>query len=152
MEKYVSKKGQEKLKLAAEQELGSTYDLPFDTFWQCCGGDFSHLGDATNPTVLQVYWVKRFKEFVEEYTAALKALVVRPTADEEKATAEAGLLEVTFGESMLVFLRDYFGLPSFEEAGRRTMAELLIAKRATFNQERYKRKLTQIQTAKLHKK
>ena len=74
LEKYFRKEMTAELKQAAEVKYGAMYDLEFATFWACAGGDFSHLGDMRNPTVLQVYWVKRFGEFVEEYTKALKGL------------------------------------------------------------------------------
>ena len=150
IEKYFRPKMAEDIMRAAEGQFGGMYDLDFATFWACAGGDFSHLGDMKNPTVLQVYWVKRFNKFVEEITQALKGLTLNPTADESKAGQ--GLLQVTWGEGILVFLQQWFGLKSYKEAEKITMGELLIAKRAQYNQDLFRRRLAQIQTAKFKKK
>ena len=150
IEKYFRPEFATELKRCAEAKYGAMYDLEFATFWACAGGDFSHLGDMKNPTVLQVYWVKRFKDFVEEFTKALKNLTLQPTADERKASD--GLLDVTWGEGVLVFLQQWFWLKSYKEAEKITVGELLIAKRAQYNQDLFRRKLANIQTAKLRKK
>ena len=87
---------------------------------------------------------------MEEITQALKGLTLSPTADESKAGQ--GLLQVTWGEGILVFLQQWFGLKSYKEAEKITMGELLIAKRAQYNQDLFRRRLAQIQTAKFKKK
>lgn len=150
LEKYFRAEMVKDLERCAEAKYGAMYDLEFATFWACAGGDFSHLGDMRNPTVLQVYWVKRFNKFFEEITQALKSLTLNPTADESKAGQ--GLLRVTWGECILVFLQQWFGLKSYKEAEKITMGELLIAKRAKYNQDLFRRHLTNIQTAKLKRK
>ena len=53
---------------------------------------------------------------------------------------------------MIVFLQDFFGLRSFKEAEKITVGEILIAKRARFNEETYRRNLARIQTQKIMKK
>ena len=150
IEKYLQDSMTSELMRAAESKFGAMYDLEFATFWACAGGDFSHLGDMQNPTVLQVYWVKRFNKFVEEFTKAIKGLTLSPTADEKKAAD--GLLQTTWGEGILVFLQQWFGLKSYKEAEKITIGELLIAKRAQYNQDLFRRRLAQIQTAKFKKK
>ena len=150
VEKYLADKTVEDLKRAAENHLGGMYDLEFATFWACCAGDFSHLGDMKNPTVYQVYWCKRFADFVKEFTDTIKALQLPPTADERQASE--GMLEVTFGEAMLVFMQQWFGLKSYREAERITLGDLLIAKRAAFNQDKFRRSLAAIQARKFKSK
>lgn len=147
VEKYLSEKQVARLKQAAEQVYGAMYDLKFGTFWACAGGDFSHLGDMTKPTVLQVYWCKRFADFIDEFTKALKTYVVPMTPEEQRASE--GLPQITWGESMLVFLQRYFHLHSFREAEDITTGELLIAKRAQYNEELFRRRLNKIQTQQL---
>lgn len=150
VEKYFRENMEAEIMRAAEGKFGGMYDLEFATFWACAGGDFSNLGDMRNPTVLQVYWVKRFNKFVEEITQALKGLTLNPTADESKAGQ--GLLQVTWGESILIFLQQFFGLKSYKEAEKITIGELLIAKRAQYNKDLFQRKLANIQLDKLRKK
>lgn len=151
VEKYVTKKTEQGLFESAEEKFGKMYDLEFGTFWQCSNDNFEEvLGDMSEPTVLQVYWKKRFEKFVEEFAATLKAMTLTQTAEEIQAAE--GLLKISWDEAILVFVRDYFGLHSFKDAERITMGEVLIAKRATYNREKFQRKLAKIQTAKLHKK
>lgn len=151
IEKCFSKKTIEELKAAAEKQFGSMYDLEFATFWNCANGDFSHLGDLDDLTVLQVYWMKRFENFAEEFAKTLSTLQVKSTEDEKRASE--GLLKVTWGESILVFIQKYFCLKSFKEAEKITIGELLIAKRAQYNEDLFQRKLASIRTQKFgHKK
>lgn len=150
IEKYFRPKMADDIMRAAEGKFGSMYDLEFATFWACAGGDFSHLGDMKNPTVLQVYWCKRFADFVKTFADMLQKMQLPQTADESKAGQ--GLLQVTWGEGILVFLQQWFGLKSYKEAEKITMGELLIAKRAQYNQDLFRRRLAQVQTAKFKKK
>ena len=150
-EKYFTAQSVEKLKKAAEETYGSMYDLTFSTFHACTNGDFSHIiKDAKDPTVLQIYWCKRFADFVKEFAEALKNMQTQQTPDEKKAAK--GLLQTDWAENMLVFLQDFFGLRSFKEAENITVGEILIAKRARFNEDTYRRNIARIQTQKITKK
>ena len=150
IEKYFTAQTIDGLKSAAEAKYGAMYDLPFGTFWACQNGDFSHLGDLSNPTVLQIYWCKRFADFATDYAKQLQACTLPPTADE--TAANNGLLPVSFGEAMLVFIQSFFGLRSFKEAEQITTGELLIAKRAQFNRDKFQRNFAAIQRKKIKTK
>ena len=150
IEKYFTARTIDGLKSAAEAKYGAMYDLPFATFWACQNGDFDHLGDLTNPTVLQIYWCKRFAEFQEDFAKQLQACTLPPSADE--TAANNGLLPVNFAEAMLVFMQSFFGLHSFKEAEQITLGELLIAKRAQYNRDKFQRNLAAIQRKKFGKK
>lgn len=150
-EKYITAQSAEELKRAAEACYVGMYDLTFAGFHACANGDFSGvLGDMTDPTVLQEFWCKRFAEFVQEFAEALKKTQTQPTAEEKQA--QKGLLKTDWAEGLLVFLQDYFGLRSFKEAEAITTGEILIAKRARFNEDTYRRNLARIQTQKITKK
>lgn len=151
VERYLEPAAVADLKAAAERLYGSMYDLTFETFYACTNEDFSGvLGDLKNPTVLQVYWCKRFAEFTAEFAKALKAMTLPQTADEKAACA--GLIKTDWAEGMLVFMQQYFGLRSFKEAEQITIGELLIAKRARYNQDKYQRELANIQRQKMRAK
>lgn len=149
-EKYITKRSANALKKAAEDEFGSMYDLTFAQFWACSNGDFSILGDLAMPTVLQVYWKRRFEDFVNEFAEALKKLTI-PQSPEE-AQAAQGLIKVGWDESILVFAQQWFGLHSYKEAEQLTIGEILIAKRAQYNRDRFQRQMSQIQMSKFKKK
>lgn len=150
-EKYIKDESVQAIYDAAEEQFGKMYDLEFHAFWQCSNGDFTEiLGDASDPTVLQVYWAKRFAKFVEEFANALKQMTL-PQSPEEMRAAQ-GLLKISWDEALLTFTREYFGLHSFREAERITMGEILIAKRATYNRDKFQRQMAKIQTQKMKKK
>lgn len=151
VEKYVTKKTVQGLFESAEEKFGKMYDLEFGTFWQCSNDNFAEvLGDMSEPTVLQVYWKKRFEKFVEEFAQQLKKLTI-PQSPEE-AQAAQGLIKVGWDESILVFAQQWFGLHSYKEAEQLTIGEILIAKRAQYNREKFQRKMSQIQMSKFKKK
>ena len=102
------------------------------------------------PTVLQVYWKRRFEDFVNEFAEALKKLTI-PQSPEE-AQAAQGLIKVGWDESILVFAQQWFGLHSYKEAEQLTIGEILIAKRAQYNREKFQRQMSQIQMSKFKKK
>lgn len=151
VERYVSKSSVQRIYEAAEQKFGNMYNLEFGSFWECANGNYSEvLGDISEPTVLQVYWKKRFEKFIEEFAAQLKSMILPQTSEEIQASE--GLLKIGWDEGMLVFVREFFGLHSFKEAERITIGEILIAKRAAYNRDKFQRKLSKIQTEKLRKK
>lgn len=150
-EKYLTSQSVEALKRAADKVYTSMYDLTFADFHACANGDFSDiLGNMTDPTVLQVYWCKRFADFVKEFANMWQEMQIQQTPEEKRAAK--GLLKTDWAENVLVFLKDYFGLRSFKEAEKITVGEILIAKRARFNEETYRRNLARIQTQKITKK
>lgn len=151
LELFFSNDTIKELKKAAEQQFGTMYDLTFAEFHACANGDFEgKIGDTSNATVLQVYWAKRFAEFVEEFAGILKNLTPKPTAEEEQASA--AMLRTDWAEGILVFTRSYFGLRSFREAEQVTIGEILIAKKAAYNEAVYRRRLQKIQMKKYTQK
>lgn len=150
-EPFLKSEGIESIKKAAEARYGAIIDLEFGSFYNCVNGDYTEiLGDAKSPTVLQVYWARRFKEFTEEFARMLKKLEIKQTADEKRAAT--GLLKTDWGEGMLVFLQQFFGLRSFREAEKITIGEILIAKRTVYNREMYQRKIADIRISKMRLK
>ena len=150
VEKYVPDSQKKAITNAAESVYGCMYDLEFGEFWNVANGDLSRLGSLEDPTVFQVYWLKRFEEFTKEFAETLNKLSVKQTTEEKRAAE--GCLKVSWGESILVFLQKFFGLKSFKEAEKITLGELLIAKRAQYNDDLFARRISQIQMQKLNRK
>lgn len=149
-EKYLTEKSVKKLKEAAEEKFGKVYALEFDTFRECYDGNFDTvLGNMQDPTVLQVYWQKRFADVVQEFVKAVKNMTLPQTADE--LTASKGLLSMSWDESILVFCQQFFALHSYKDAGKLTLGEILIAKKAAYNREKFQRQMTELQRKKLSK-
>lgn len=149
-EKYLKQEAASQIEMAAERACGKMYELTFATFYNCAHGDFSHLTDWKDPTVFQVYWCKRFAKFEVEIANALKQLTIPQTQDE--IAASSAMLKLDWGESILIFLQQWFNLHSYKEAEQITMGELLIAKRAQYNQDKFKRKLNDLQLMRIKKR
>lgn len=150
IEKYVPNSQKKEITNAAESVYGCMYDLEFGEFWNVVNGDLSRLGSLEDPTVFQVYWLKRFEDFTKEFAETLNKLSVKQTTDEKRAAE--GCLKVSWGESILVFLQKFFGLKSFKEAEKITLGELLIAKRSQYNDDLFARRMSQIQMQKINRK
>ena len=150
IEKYVPDSQKKAITNAAESLYGCMYDLEFGEFWNVANGDFSRLGNLEDPTVFQVYWLKRFDEFTKEFADTLNKLHIKPTAEEQRASE--GCLKISWGESILVFLQKFFGLKSFKEAEKITLGEILIAKRAQYNDDIFARRISRIQMQKIKPK
>lgn len=146
----VTEEGTKVLMEQAEQLYGHCNELTIDQFWGLMSGDFSILGDISDPSVLQVYWCKRFTQFCEQFTQVCRRLKLEPRDDEAKA--QKGCVEISPMEGMLIFTREYFGLHSFSEAGQRTLGEYVTARKDKYNEARTRRNFEDIQKAKFKKK
>lgn len=153
---YLKADAREQIKSAALERYGSYHELTIGRFSECLDGDFSravgeyHTG-RIDGTWLQVYWMRGFIDFAKEYTETLKKLSPAMDADEERAAS--GLLDTTLIESILVFARNYFGMHSFSETENKiTLGEILIAKKAVYNETTFRKKLANIQLAKAKKR
>ena len=136
-EQAITQESMQDLKAAAERKFGNCYNLTIDEFFGVVGGNCSILGDGlNNPTVLQVYWLKRFKDFSEELLHICERLTIK---DPSREHLQNGCVKLEPMESVLIFTRDYFGLPSFMEAGKRTMGEYITARKDKYNEARMQR-------------
>ena len=153
-EEFATQESLQALKQAAEQKYGNCYGLTIDEFWGLCNGDFSYVGITPETkqdelTVLQVYWAKRFTDFTQEIANACKRMTIKPTPEQEQA--QNGCVTIEPMEAMLIFVRSYFGLPCFADAGKRTMGEYITARKDDYNQKRTQRNWEEIQCRKLKK-
>lgn len=151
VEKYIKPAEKEKLKAAAESYFVSMADLTFGQYWEACNGHpETIIGDYAEPTVLQVFWLQRLREFTDELARMLQNMQPPHTAIEMQAAA--AMQKCTFAESILIFLRTYFSLQSFHDAEKITIGELLIAKKDAYNTAIYQRKISALQLAEYKRK
>lgn len=139
-----------KITQAAEQYFKPCSMLTLNEFIGLAEGNYELLGDLSDPSVLQVYWLKKYEAFCKEVRDLCTRLQIEPT--EEQKRAQNGCLTTTPTENMLIFTRSYFGLPSFFAAGERTIGEYLTARKDEYNKARYNRNWDAIQAAKFKKK
>ena len=88
-------------------------------------------------TLYRYYWLLGFKDFVDSFLKAVDNMTVPQSVDERNAAAKC--LPVTLAESMLIFTREYFGLHSFEDAGKITLGEYLMARKDAYNTQVFQR-------------
>lgn len=106
--------------------------------------NFLQIGDIEN--AFEHIFVDELKKFVENFANIYSSYQPRQTADERNASKNCA--DCTFGENLLIFVRDFFGLPSFEMAEKIKLGEVLIAKKSTYNSIIFQRELTKIQMRK----
>lgn len=148
-EPFLTDESKSDLKKAAERHIILCHTLTLDEFFGLLNGDFSLLGDLQEPTVLQVFWLTRFKEFCDEFTRSCEALTIK---DPEAVGIDNGCITISPQESALLFTREYFGLGSFEDAGKRTIGEYILARKDAFNKWVMRKNNEKKQLAKIHKK
>lgn len=134
----------------AIKEYGSFTALTLGKWIECTSGDYSCVLGDIHGTFLQVYWLKLFERETKVFVEALTKLSPKMDASEQRAAS--GLLKTTLAESLLVFVRNYFGLPSFKAAEDITLGEILIAKKASYNDTIFRKALSKIQTETAKKK
>ena len=138
------------LKARAVEIYGDPWGLTLADFIAITGNDLSRLGDMSDPTILQMYWLQCFHEFVEQFQHILESLKMPMDATEEAAAAS--MKKVSMAEGMLVYARGYFGLHSFSDAEQITITEYVMARRDDYNKAIYNRRLAHLRAAKLKKK
>ena len=107
------------------------YGMTVGDFTTVIGGDVRPLLQSGGRTVFDTCRVEAFREWVDELSATLLRLTVPPTA--ESIRLNAGTLPCEFTESVYLFCRLYFGLPSFEAADTLKVSEFVMAKKDDYN-------------------
>ena len=107
------------------------YGMTVGDFTTVIGGDVRPLLQSGGRTVFDTCRVEAFREWVDELAATLRRLTVPPTA--ESIRLNAGTLPCEFTESIYLFCRSYFNLPSFEAADTLKVSEFVMAKKDDYN-------------------
>lgn len=149
-EPFITDESKAELKRQAEQAFKPCHLLTLDEFWAISTKDYTLLGSLEEPTVLQVYWLLRFADYCEELRKICERLTIEQTGDEVQA--EQGCVTLSPQESMLVFVRSYFGLRSFREAGQVTMNEYILARKDKYNHARQQRNWENMQRNRMKRK
>ena len=147
-EEFIDEETEDKIIEASKEVYGDYYDLTIENLI-----DFTTEGtDAYDElmdekiTVFRVYWFKGLSEFLKTYLNLLKNFVVKESPEE--SIASKACYPVEFGESLLIFAREYFGLHSFKEASQITLSDLLIAKKDAYNKSVFEKTYTALITKK----
>lgn len=138
---------------AAEEYYKPCHMLTLDEFWGLTAGNYELIGvkgtDESKITVLQYYWVQRFKSFVEEFAKSCERLNMK---DKDSDAISKGCVKMQPQENMLIFAREYFGLKSFKDAGLITIGEYILARKDRYNTWLMKKNSEQLQIAALKNK
>lgn len=146
---FIEEEQEKQLMDAAERLYGFCNMLTIDQFFGLMDGDYQLLGDMDDPSVLQAYWLQRFERFCANFSARCEELTMPPTAEQQKASA--GTKPLDYKASVLVFIRDYFGLHSFVDCGHITLGEYLTARQDKFNAQVVQRNYNRMQEQKFKK-
>lgn len=127
------------------------WEMKLGQFIKLVNGDFDAVKNDTiengGLTIFGKLFIQSATEFIEKWANNYAKLTPTQTALEQQASAVC--LKSTFAESLLIFARTYFGLKSFAEAEEIGIADLLLAKKDTYNEAVFRRKLNELETNKL---
>jgi len=129
-------------------------------FWQLTIGDFSQMLEEGLPailkkelerkdvTVLEVLEIMNAAEkFLKDFYNSMKNFEIELSPDEKSAASACP--EFTPTESMLIFTQKYFNHKHFGESEEITMIEYYMAKKSTYSDAVYQRRLSSIQLKKM---
>jgi hypothetical protein len=149
----VSEGTKERITLAAMRErLGvkSWYDMTVGVYLDYVSGDKEAAGIKDDATVYEHYYAEALQAFAEQFAKTLATLTLQREGDE--IAASEGCVPMSDVEGALVFLRKYFGLPSFNAVRNLTLNEWLIAKHDDYNNALFRRNYNKIQQRKSKQK
>lgn len=106
--------------------IGAFIDAAFYNVYDC-------LFDRNGETVFDRYKLSAFAVWLNEFIAAAEGLTLKPTA--KQIAAASGCRKVTFEESVYFFMREYFGLASFDAVRDLTVSDYLLAKKDAYNKQ-----------------
>ena len=132
----VSSGDMERLRSAAVRDRfgdAGFYAMTIGQLTSVVDGDLRPLYDSGGRTVYDEMRVQAFRLFIDELCAALRGLTLPPTADSVRLSS--GTRTMSFNESLYLFTRSYFGLPSFEAADRIRVSEYLLARKDEYNRQ-----------------
>lgn len=144
--RYIGDTERKRLYDKAQEHIGIHYgELRIGDFFACLRCDFSVIGVRSTwnrATQAQYIWAMGFAEYMESLSKYLQGLT--PPQTPEQIAAQGVCRKVDFEESVLVFCRSYFGLPSFRAVEDITVNEYIIAKKDRYNAAVYERKLNEL--------
>lgn len=133
-EPLITDDNRERIKDAAVTDMfgdGGFLNMRIGDLTTVIAGDPRPLYQSGGRTVYDARRVEAFSDFIDRLIKTLQGYVLPPTGDSAKLSA--GLIPSTFVESVYLFTRRYFGLPSFEDADRIRVSEFLLARRDDYN-------------------
>lgn len=107
------------------------YTMPIGELLLILSGDQSPLLSEEGDTVFDHYRCVAFGKWVTGLIDDLARLTPPATQDEQRRTQ--GVLPSSFDESVYVFCRNYFALPSFSAVEDLTVGEYVMAKKDAYN-------------------
>lgn len=107
------------------------YGMTVGDFTTVLSGDVRPLLQSGGRTVFDAARVEAFRAWVDELAGTLKRLTLPATA--ESVRLNSGTIPSEFVESVYLFCRSYFGLPSFRAADKLKVSEFVMAKKDDYN-------------------
>lgn len=134
--KYIGAEDMERLKKAAVADrfgVGGFNAMTVGQLTTVLAGDPRPLYRSGGRTLFDTLTVEAFGEFIDKLAETLKRLTVTPTPESIKLSS--GVMPSEFTESVYLFCRSYFGLPSFEAADTLKVSEYLLARKDDYNKQ-----------------
>ena len=140
------------LKAAMQKYAGVTdfYQLKVGAFLDFVDGKVEAVGVKGDATVFEHYYLAELHKFCEGFVELLQKLTLQMEGDE--LAASGNLIPMSFSESVFVFLRSYFGLPSFVAVQELTLNDWVVAKHDDYNKKLFQRNFNKMQSDKIKKR
>lgn len=144
----------QRLEEDAERVYGSPWGMKLRDFFACMDKDYSIIGlsndNLLSASVRQYVWLKMFIECEERVAELLKSWQVPQSPDAQKASSKCVKMQPK--ESVIVFVRRYFGLKNFDETMEIPLCDFILAKHDEFNSSMFQYMMGEIQKQKFKKK
>lgn len=153
-EDVLTDESQKALQQAVKEAYIDYYDLTIKDLFDCLRGRFDVIGlqagKEQEATALQGLWVKGFSKWCEAFIKLIEGYALPQTIEAQQAAAKC--LKMKFEESVLIFLREYFGLQSFKACYTLQVTDYIIAKRDAYNKAVFERQIAILTNQKMNKK
>lgn len=139
------------LKTAAERKYGDPWGITIGQMLDGLRGKFFVLENTAleDVTVIQHFWIVSYRDMMEQLCKTLEKLT--PPCTPEAKQAQTACIDMSFDEGILIFLRSYFGLRTFDDAMNLHISDLLLARKDVYNRAAFEQALSRI-TANKYKK
>lgn len=154
LEDVLTEESEKSLLQASQAKYKDYYDLTIGELFAIMAGDVSLIDvNKDKPeeiTALQAFWLKHFKNWLDTFIKTIETYALPMTAEARQASLSC--LKPSFNESVILFMREYFGLHSFDEVYKLKVTDYILAKRDAYNKAMFEMAITKITTSKMSKK
>ena len=147
----MDEESRQRLEEDAERVYGSPWGMRLGDFFNTIDEDWSYIGltkdQFLTATVRQYVWLKSFYECEMRVAELLHSWQIPQSPDAQKASSKC--LKMEPKESVIVFVRKYFGLKNFDETMDIPLSDFILAKKDEYNNSIFQHTMAELQKQKM---